>query len=87
MTEYTDLRRNYALHRALKWTKLFQKKHFDDILNAITPKADRGKFDTACDKILGLTPEERKWLWNYLQYCGDLWSPDGVLEAAAGTPW
>ena len=87
MTGYTDLQRDKALHRALKWTKLFQKKNFDDILNAIYPVADKVKFDAACNNIPGLTPEEKAWLWNYLKNCNDLWNPTNVLEAAAGTPW
>jgi len=87
---YDQVQRDKALQRALKWTKLFKKAHFDPICDAITAASEEDKrkfFDDACDNIPGLTTDEREWLWNYLSHCGALWDKTGVLEAAAGTPW
>jgi hypothetical protein len=86
---YTERERSLALKRALKFSKLFNGKNFDNILNAIQPP-NQLAFTKACEAA-GLIPSEINWLWNYLQHCGDIWThpPDVVdlNEAIASTGW
>lgn len=89
---YTQQERNKAMQRALKWTRLFNPNHFDEILDAIVGPNRDGTYnandlDTALGNIAGITTEEKAWLKNYLMHCSTLWDTDNVLEAAAGTGW
>jgi hypothetical protein len=83
-----------ALKRAKKMEKLFKKKYFDPIMDALVPIKNENAFRTAC-KTAGLAQEDEDWLWNYLQHIdGNYWGPakeaddyPAGWEDAASTGW
>ena len=85
---FNDRHRYLAMRRAVKMNKLFKEDNFDAIMTALYKDEDdparKTDFDAACDAA-GLTPEEKAWLWNYLEHCNrTYWDP---VQEAAQTGW
>jgi len=63
-----ELDRSLAMDRALLMCQLFRSEYFEDIINIINGNKDESKFKQVCAKTGTITPDQEKWLWNYLQH-------------------
>ena len=97
-----DKQRADALLRATKMAILFKSGVYEDIIdeagkpNPPEKYEPKGKFAAACASV-GLTDEEKDWLWNYLRHMNEKppsgkkgkWESDKVRDADkwASTMW